>query len=151
MASRVTHAPPGPTSYLTAANLATGLARVQRMAPGSRLLNLRIDATSLDAEVAEHGGGAKEISLAPSGNYDMRPEQPGLPSFPFSDVRPAVVPRLLGELERRFHVHRGRVRLRGRGCVRGRATVLGPVPEERQGRYIASISGAGSPRLVARR
>jgi hypothetical protein len=137
----IPHAPPGPTSYLTAANLAAGLARVQRMAPGSRLLNLRIDSTSLDAEVAVHGGGAKEISLAPSGNYDISLSNLDLPSFPFSDVRPAVIPRLLGELENRFHVHPGQFNYAVADAFAGSAPSWDLFLKNGKG-YIASISGA---------
>jgi hypothetical protein len=137
----ITHAPPSPTSYLTTANLAAGLARVQRMAPGSRLLNLRIDSTSLDAELAERGGGAKEISLAPSGNYDIPLTNMNLPSFPFSDVRPAVIPRLLAELQRRFHVHLGRVDYAVVDAFAGGPPSWDLFLKNGKG-YIASISGA---------
>jgi hypothetical protein len=137
----IPHAPPGPTSYLTTANLTAGLARVQRMAPGSRLLNLRIDSTSLDAEVAEHGGGAKEISLAPSGNYDITLTNMDLPSFPFSDVRPAVIPRLLAELQRRFHVHRGQFDYAVADAFSGAAPSWNLFLKNDKG-YLASISGA---------
>jgi hypothetical protein len=133
--------PPKPTSYLTAANLTAGLARVQRTAPGSRLLNLRIDASSLDAEVAEHGGAAKEISLAPSGNYDITLSNLNLPSFPFSDVQPAVIPRLLAELQRRFHVHLGQFDYAVADAFSGQAPTWSLFLKNNQA-YIASISGA---------
>jgi hypothetical protein len=130
-----------PTSYLTTANLTAGLARVQRMAPGSRLLNLRIDATSLDAEVAVHGGDAKEISFSPSGNYVVSLSNINLPSFPFADVRPAVIPRLLAELQRRFHVHLGQFDYAVADAFAGSAPTWALFLKNDKG-YLASLSGA---------
>jgi hypothetical protein len=137
----ITHAPPRPTSYLTTANLTAGLARVQRMAPGSRVLNLRIDSTSLDAEVAVHGGNAKEISLSPSGDYDISLTNLNLPSFPFSDIRPSVIPRLLAELQRRFHVHLAQFDYAVADAFAGSAPTWGLFLKNDKG-YLASISGA---------
>ena len=134
--------PPRPTSYLTAAGLASGLARVQKLAPGSKPLNLRIDSTSLDAQVIQHGGATKEISLTSSGTYVIPLSNLDEPSFPFSELRPAVVPRLITELRRRFHVPPSRIDYAVADSFPGTGPMWRVFLKNGAG-YTASISGSG--------
>jgi hypothetical protein len=95
--------PKGPTSYLTTANLSAGLARVEKMAPGSKLLDLRLDAMSLDATVVGHGG-VKSIDFGPYGTFVSTGASTGSRAISYSSIHPSVVPRLIAELHRAFHV-----------------------------------------------
>ena len=133
---------PRPTSYLTAAGLASGLTRVRKLAPGSKLLSLRIDSASLDAQVIRHGGATEEISLTSSGTYVIPLSNLHEPSLPFSEVHPAVVPRLITELRRRFHVPPSHVDYAVADSFPGTGASWSVFLKNGAG-YTASISGAG--------
>jgi hypothetical protein len=94
----------GPTSYLTTANLSTGLARVIEMAPGSKLLLLRIDSSSLDATVLTANHQAKNIDFGPYGTTVTGAGSPGSRAMSFSSIKPAVVPALIRQMQSQFHV-----------------------------------------------
>lgn len=133
---------PRPTSYLTAAGLASGLTRVRKLAPGSKLLSLRIDSASLDAQVIQRGGATREISLTSSGTYVIPLGNLHEPSLPFSEVRPAVVPRLITELRRRFHVPPSHIDYAVADSFPGTGAIWSVFLKNGAG-YTASISGAG--------
>ncbi len=133
---------PRPTSYLTAAGLASGLTRVRKLAPGSKLLSLRIDSASLDAQVIRHGGATEEISLTSSRTYVIPLGNLHEPSLPFSEVHPAVVPRLIAELRRRFHVPPSHVDYAVADSFPGTGAIWSVFLKNGAG-YTASISGAG--------
>jgi hypothetical protein len=131
-----------PASYLSAKGLAAGLAHVRRLAPGSRLVLLRIDSTSLDATVTHGHGQADEILLGPSGTLTESAGSPGSAGISFSQIHPAVPSRLIAEMGKRFHVPRSHINYLVAISFQGLPPSWG-VYLKNDTNYQASLSGAG--------
>jgi hypothetical protein len=131
-----------PASYLSAKGLAAGLAHVRRLAPGSKLLLLRIDSHSLAATVTHGRGQAEEILLSPSGTLKESAGSPGSLEISFSQIDPAVPPRLIAEMGRRFHVPKSHISYLVAFSFQGLPPSWG-VYLTNDTNYQASLSGAG--------
>jgi hypothetical protein len=129
-------------SYLTATGLTAGLADVRHTAPGSKLLLLRIDSTTLAATVSSGHGQAEEILLGPSGTLKESAGSPGSAGISFSQIKPAVPPRLVSEMARKFHVPRSHLSYMVAIAFQGLPPTWG-VYLKNGTNYLASLSGAG--------
>lgn len=135
-------AAPGPTSYLTTANLSDGLARVIEMAPGSKLLLLRIDSSSLDATVLTSKQQATNIDFGPYGTSVTGAGSPGERAMAVSSIKPGVVPRLIRQLQTQFHVPAKHISYMVAFWFPGLPPSWG-VYLANGTNYLASLSGAG--------
>jgi hypothetical protein len=131
-----------PASYLSAKGLAAGLAHVRRLAPGSKLVLLRIDSTSLDATVTQGHGQAEEILLGPSGTLKESAGSAGSAGISFSQIHPAVPPRLIAEMGKRFHVPKSHINYLVAISFQGLPPSWG-IYLKNDTNYQASLSGAG--------
>jgi hypothetical protein len=99
-----------PASYLKPAGLRAGLTQIAKLAPGARLVDLRIDANSLSATAILPNRSAKEIYLGPNGTFVTSVPAPDLlRGVTITQIRPNVVGRLVAEMGRRFHVALSRI------------------------------------------
>jgi hypothetical protein len=131
-----------PGSYLNAKGLAAGLARVRHLAPGSKVLLLRIDSTSLSATVVRGHGKAEEILLEPSSTLKEPAGSPGSGGVPLSQINPAVPARLISQLGKQFHVPRSHISYLVAVAFQGLAPTWG-IYLKNDADYHASLSGAG--------
>jgi hypothetical protein len=101
--------PPAPPSYVTAAGVRAALARVQRLAPGSRPVELRIDPKSFVAIVQLPNHSIKLINITPTGSFSAPTGQTGEKPIPVSKINPVVPSRIVAEMNHRFHVPLSRI------------------------------------------
>jgi hypothetical protein len=87
----------------------TELARVARMTPGGKILELRINTNSYDAIVQLPNHSVKLVSITPSTTFTAPAGPTGERPIPYSAINPAVPGKLVSELEHRFHVPLSRV------------------------------------------
>jgi hypothetical protein len=131
-----------PTSYLSAKGLAAGLAHVKRLAPGSKLLLLRIDSHSLVATVTRGHGQAEEILLEPTSTLKESAGSGGSGGISFSQIRPAVPSHLIEQMGKRFHVRKRHINYLVADAFPGLPPMWG-VYLTNGTNYQASLSGAG--------
>jgi hypothetical protein len=102
-------APSVPVSYLRPAGVRAGLTVVAKLVPGATLTVLRIDGDSLSATATLPNGVVEELYFGPSGTEVLPGAATGERPVPLSEIRPSVVGRLVGEMDRRFHVAADRI------------------------------------------
>lgn len=111
----VAHGSPAPSppakhpSYLTAAGARSGLAQLAGLAPGARLSLIRIDATSITATAQLTSGASKLLVIGPTGKFALPTAPTGERPIPLSQIRPAVVAKLVAQMRSRFHVPAARI------------------------------------------
>lgn len=97
-------APAPATDFMSTIGLRTGLASLEHLAPGARLTLLRIDSDSLSATATLANGSAKEIYLGPAGTEVLSTSPTGERPIASSQIKPAVVDRLLAQMKKRFQI-----------------------------------------------
>jgi hypothetical protein len=98
-----------PVSYLTAAGVRTGLARVAKLLPGARLALVRLDGRSLVASARLRDGSFKQIVITPTGSIETPGASTGQRVLPISQISPRAVTRLVTGMRSRFHVPADRI------------------------------------------
>jgi len=104
-----TPAPP-PVSYLTPHGLRVGLARVQRLAHGTKQLTLlRVDSKSLTAYATRSHGAMTHVFISAGVTFVSPQNYTGEQPVPVSKIRPNVLGALIAQMHRRFHVPLSRI------------------------------------------
>ena len=97
-------------SYLTEAGVRAGLARVAKLAPGARLDQVRLAATSLIALARLPSGAFKEVALESTGGpFVTSGASTGERFVTLSQIRPRAVARIVAGMKSRFHVPMARI------------------------------------------
>jgi hypothetical protein len=96
-------------SYLSPSGVRAGIAHLERVVPGARVVLFRIDAKSLSATAVGRHGGAKQVYFSSGVTSVTSAPAPGQQPVPISQVSPGVVGRLVAEMGRRFHVPARRI------------------------------------------
>jgi hypothetical protein len=76
---------------------------------GARLAELRLTATSISTGAQLPDGRAREIIIGPTGIINVSTPSTSARAIPVSRIRPAVVAKLVAEMNRRFHVPAARI------------------------------------------
>lgn len=95
-------------SYLTTQGMRAGLAQIARLAPGARLAAVRVTATQISTSAQYGSDRAKEIvigtNVGPNGFFVAATPATGERPISISQIRPAVVAKLVAQMHTRFDV-----------------------------------------------
>jgi hypothetical protein len=135
-------------NYLTPHALGSGLARIEKLAPGARVSLLRIDDHSLSVTAVPRHGRSKLIYFGPTGTFVTPTSSTGQVPVAISQIRPGVIRRLVAGMRSRFHVPPRRIDYIVLSSPQGSGAhwVLFTKAPSRTG-YIASVSGGGLARI----
>jgi hypothetical protein len=142
------HARTAHLSYLTPGGARAGIAHLKRVVPGASVVLFRLDAKSLSATAVGRHGAAKEVYFGPTGTFVTSAPATGERPVPLSQVRPAVVEKLVAEMRSRFHVPARRIDYMVISSPQGLPAqwiVFSKAPSHPG--YAATLSGGGLHRL----